>query len=73
MAADSYETALRIAASLNRDEKLRLIKELTADAVERPDSEPKHSIMELCGLGKEIWSDVDAQEYVRQERLSWNG
>ena len=73
MAAHSYETALRIATSLNRDEKLRLIKELTADAVEGPDSEPEHSIMELCGLGKEIWEGIDAQEYIDQERASWNG
>lgn len=73
MAAHSYETALRIAASLNRDEKLRLIQELTAHTGEGADSEPEHSIMELRGLGKEIWEGIDAQEYVNQERASWNG
>jgi len=31
----------------------------------------KHSIMELAGLGAEIWKGVDAQEYVRNERSSW--
>ena len=36
-----------------------------------PDS--GHSIMELEGLGKEIWQNIDAQEYVRRERSSWNG
>lgn len=35
--------------------------------------EPQHSIMELEGLGKEIWQGVDAQEYVNRERASWNG
>ncbi|MGA7937162.1 MAG: hypothetical protein WCA35_26665 [Kovacikia sp.] len=34
---------------------------------------PKRSIMELEGLGKEIWQGIDAQEYVNQERDSWNG
>jgi hypothetical protein len=29
--------------------------------------------MELCGLGKEIWEGIDAQEYVNNERASWNG
>jgi hypothetical protein len=72
MAAHSCETALRIAASLNRDEKFRLIQELTANAIQGDDSEPEHSIMELCGLGKEIWEGIDAQEYVNQERASWN-
>lgn len=33
---------------------------------------PKRSILELRGLGKEIWHGVDAQEYVNQERDSWN-
>jgi hypothetical protein len=30
-------------------------------------------MMELEGLGKEIWQGLDAQEYVNQERASWNG
>jgi hypothetical protein len=29
--------------------------------------------MELEGLGKEIWQGIDAQDYVNQERDSWNG
>jgi hypothetical protein len=36
-------------------------------------SNPKRSILELRGLGKEIWGNIDAQEYVNQERDSWNG
>ncbi|GAK60292.1 hypothetical protein U27_00183 [Candidatus Vecturithrix granuli] len=32
----------------------------------------KHSIMELEGLGTEIWPGIDVQEYVRQERASWD-
>ena len=30
-----------------------------------------HSIMELEGLGAEIWQGIDAQTYVDQERASW--
>jgi len=73
VAAHSYENALQLAAKLSRDEQLRLIQELTAYAGESADSEPEHSIMELRGLGKEIWEEIDAQEYVNQERASWNG
>ena len=29
------------------------------------------TIMELQGLGKEIWQDIDVDEYVREERRSW--
>jgi hypothetical protein len=71
VATSSYENALELAESLSRDEQLRLIQELTAHASEDANSEPKHSIIELYGLGKEIWRGIDAQEYVRQERASW--
>ncbi len=31
------------------------------------------SILELQGLGKEIWQNIDVQAYIDQERASWNG
>lgn len=73
MAAHTYESTLQMAELLSREEQLRLIRELTARAGENASSEPQHSIMELCGLGKEIWEGIDAQEYVNNERASWNG
>ena len=33
--------------------------------------EPADPIAELKGLGREIWEDVDAQDYVNQERDGW--
>jgi plasmid stability protein len=30
------------------------------------------SILELEGLGKELWSGVDAARYVEEERASWD-
>jgi len=48
-------------------ERLRLV-ELTADDLATQSAastaEPKRNIMELHGLGKEIWEGMDAQEYV---------
>ncbi len=38
-------------------------------AVKKP--EPL-SIMELQGLGKELWSEVDAADHVERERRSWD-
>jgi hypothetical protein len=71
LATASYENALQIAASLSRDEQLRLIRELTVRAAQA--SEEETSVLALCGLGQEIWQHMDAQEYVRRERSSWNG
>jgi hypothetical protein len=33
---------------------------------------PKRSIMELHGLGAEIWEGIDAQEYVNKLREEWD-
>jgi len=73
MSAAEYESVLRLADSLNRDEKLRLIRELATRAAEDSGRSTERSILELAGLGKEIWNGVDAQEYVSRERASWNG
>ena len=74
MATPSYEQALRVAEALPREEQLRLIQALaehTACEGERATSVPT-SILELCGLGRDIWQQRDAQEYVTSERASWN-
>ena len=73
MAVHAYEIALQLAESLSPEEQLRLLGELTASLSKTAPTEKKHSIMELCRLGKEIWEGIDAQEYVRNERASWNG
>ena len=72
MATHTYEHALQLASSLSPAEQRRLLQELSARLVEIPPPEREHSIMELRGLGKEIWEGIDAQEYVRNERASWN-
>ena len=73
MATAAYKIALESASALSHEEQLRLIQELTSLATaERPASR-KRSILELRGLGKEIWQGIDAQEYVDSERDSWNG
>jgi hypothetical protein len=73
MSAASYESILHLADSLSRDEKLRLIRELATRTEEGTSAEKERSVLELSGLGKEIWNQVDAQEYVSRERASWNG
>lgn len=35
-------------------------------------AERKHSILELRGLGKELWTGVDASDHVAAERDSWD-
>ena len=54
-------------------EQLRLLEELVVTVRQRAEAPPKRRILELRGLGKEVWRGMDAQAYVDQERDSWNG
>lgn len=69
----TYQEIRRQIENLTADEQLRLLEELAALVRRRITPKPKRSIMELEGLGKEIWQGIDAQEYVNRERDSWNG
>jgi hypothetical protein len=33
----------------------------------------QRSILELKGLGREIWQDINVDKYIQDERASWNG
>jgi hypothetical protein len=77
MATATYETVLEMAESLAVDERLRLMEELklkvpVTTPSEAPETGKKHSIMELEGLGKEIWQGIDATKYVRELRAEWD-
>lgn len=35
-------------------------------------SDKKHKISEIEGLGAEIWSEIDVDKYIEDERSSWD-
>ncbi len=72
MASTPYEDARRSAEALGPADQLRLIAELTSRLSGKVESKPR-SLMELEGLGHEVWHGVDVDEYLRRERTSWNG
>lgn len=56
-------------------ERLRLIAMTTQDLANQSTGEtekPKRSLLELEGLGAEIWEGIDAQEYVNELRKEWD-
>jgi hypothetical protein len=73
VATHSYENALKAVESLSVEDSRRLLEELSARLAKAATRAKKRSIMEFRGLGKEIWDGIDAQEYVRNERASWDG
>jgi hypothetical protein len=62
----NIEELIEAARRLPPEDRARLIRALAEDS-----SEPQHEITELRGLGKEVWGNIDAQEYVNSERDSW--
>jgi hypothetical protein len=64
---------LEEARTLTPDERIELIKGLVDLMGEtKPSGETKHSLRELRGLGKEIWSGIDAQAYIDEQREEWD-
>ncbi len=67
----SYKDYIEGIKTLKINEQLDLIDALSACIKERI-LKKSHSIMELEGLGADIWKGIDAQEYVSRERESWD-
>jgi len=72
MSAREYQELLEKAQRLEPEEQLRLLADL-ASMLRRKGAGRRRSILELQGLGKEVWKGIDAQEYVDRERDSWDG
>ncbi|HLQ30818.1 MAG TPA: hypothetical protein VK140_16410 [Ktedonobacteraceae bacterium] len=66
-----YDEILDQAQRLPPDEQLRLLEELAAHIRLLVKPRPKHSILELEGLGAEVWKGVDVEKYIDEERNSW--
>lgn len=57
---------------LDVPQRLQLIETLTRMVRAQVVGSTARNIMELEGLGEDIWTGIDAQEYVNQERNSWD-
>ncbi len=69
---DLYERHIRPLPAEQRLQLLALIAQKLAAENKPTDERQTHSILELDGLGKEIWEGVDAQEYVDALRAEWD-
>jgi len=73
MSTTAYYDVVSRVERLSPADQLRLLEELAVLVRRRITTQPPRSILELQGLGKEIWQDIDVQEYIDRERASWNG
>lgn len=74
MATKSYEEILKRAQSeLSVEEQNLLSNEIALHAARAANGGKPRSILELEGLGKELWEGIDPDKYVAEERDSWDG
>jgi hypothetical protein len=66
-----YEQHIKL---LSVQERLELLALVAEGLVAQPGvgyAQGRRSILDLHGLGKEIWQGLDAQEYIRKLRDEW--
>lgn len=67
-----YENARRSIEALRPADQLRLVAEV-ASRLSGEVNRPPRSLLELEGLGQDVWQGVDVDDYLRRERSSWDG
>jgi len=66
----SREQLLKEFQKLSEQEKQELLRELQNSLQQLP-SKKTRSLLELAGLGKEIWKGVEVEEYIQNDR-NWD-
>jgi len=66
---DGLYRKLRTRAKRHRRSVSQEVTQILSDALESP---KPLSILELRGLGKESWADVNVAEHVERERSAWD-
>ena len=65
----TVDDILRYAQYLSINDRKELVKHLI-DTLDSPP--PHHSVLELDGLGKEVWQHVDVEAYINEIRDEWD-
>lgn len=72
MPSDAYLTVLQMAEELSVEEQLQLIEDVISGIRRRVQAAPLHDIMEFQGIAKDAWKGVDVEQYINDERNSWD-
>jgi hypothetical protein len=72
MSVTPYESAKKSVEALAPADQLRLVSELMSRLSTETGKRPR-SLLELEGLGQDVWEGLDVADYLRRERSSWNG
>ncbi len=67
----SWQEALTLVERLSWPDQLRLISELLLRMQTLATETEPVDLLALAGVGAEVWSKVDTDAYINQERDSW--
>lgn len=67
----TWQEALLIAEKLSRIDQLRLVSELLQRIESRVVESEPIDLLDLAGVGADIWAKVDTNTYINEERDSW--
>jgi hypothetical protein len=69
----TYDDVVATLPNLDTEEQINLLEALYSVLKESVMQKKKeYSLLELEGLGAEIWSKLDVEKYISRERDSWN-
>ncbi|MCK9362301.1 MAG: hypothetical protein M0P74_01680 [Syntrophales bacterium] len=68
----TYSDCVKGINFLNIEEQLTLLEIISARLKKSIGQKKKSSIMQLEGLGANLWKGIDAHDYVQKERESWS-
>ena len=72
MQPKKLENIYREISKLNNKEKKIILSKLVTEINLSSSKDERHTITGIRGIGKEIWREVDAQNYVNNERAAWD-
>jgi len=67
----TYNDYVRGIQFLNVEEQLALLELISTGLKKKIGRKKKSSIMQLEGLGADVWNGIDAHDYLQKERESW--
>ncbi|MDA0243080.1 MAG: hypothetical protein OT477_06670 [Chloroflexi bacterium] len=67
----TYQEALQMTRHLTLADRVRLLEALAHTIRLEVADKPSRSILELEGLGQEMWRQIDVDQYIQTERDSW--
>ena len=72
MSQVDLKKVIKSARQLEAEEQLQLISELTQSLRQTLKKPSRHKLMDLAGVGAQLWRNVDVDKYLNKERDSWD-